>query len=71
MTVGMAACASVEYWEKWGGQFVDMIEQLPTKPDEVVIASLVPLDVPDFIRNVRTTNLFWDSWNDGFSALST
>jgi hypothetical protein len=71
MTVGVAACASVEYWEKWGGQFVDMIEQLPTKPDEIVVASLVPLDVPDFIRNVRTAQLFWDSWNDGFAALST
>jgi hypothetical protein len=71
MTVGVAACASVEYWDKWGGQFVDMIEQLPTKPDEIVVASLVPLDVPDFIRNVRTANLFWDSWNDGFAALST
>lgn len=71
MSVGIAACASVEYWEKWGGQFVDMIEQLDTKPDEVVIASLVPLDVPSFIKNVSTKELFWDSWNDAFAALST
>ena len=71
MSVGIGACASVEYWEKWGGQFVDMIEQLETKPDEVVIASLVPLDVPSFINNVSTQELFWDSWNDAFAALST
>ena len=71
MTIGVATCASVKYWEKWGGQFVDMIEQLPTKPDEIVIASLVPLDVPDFIRNVLTDELYWDSLNDGIASLST
>jgi hypothetical protein len=71
MSIGLGVCSSVEYWAQWGDQFVDMIEQLDTKPDEVVIASLVPLDVPSFIKNVPTKELFWDSANDAFAALST
>lgn len=71
MSVGIAACASVEYWSRWGGQFVDMYQKLERKPEQVVIASLVPLDVPDYFTNVPTQRMFWDSWNDAIAALST
>lgn len=52
--------SSVEYWDKFGGQYIAMIEAMNPQPDEVIVASLVPLDVPAFICNIITKELFWD-----------
>ena len=37
-----------------------MIEAMDPKPDEIIVSSLVPLDVPSWIRNIITKELFWD-----------
>ena len=64
MNVAIIGCASVEYWARWGDQFCASVEAMRTKPAEVIVASLKPLDVPGFVTNIRSTELFWDSWND-------
>ena len=64
MSVAIIGCSSVEYWAKWGEQFCASVEAMRTKPVEVIVASLEPLDVPGFVTNIRSTELFWDSWND-------
>lgn len=64
MSIALIGCSSVEYWGRWGRQFCDSVQAMRTKPNEVIIASLEPLDVPDFVTNIETKELFWDSWND-------
>lgn len=51
---------SIEYWERFGQTYSEMIEAMSPQPDEVIVASLVPLNVPSFIRNIETKELFWD-----------
>ena len=62
--------SSIEYWNKFGGQYVAMIEAMNPQPDEVIIASLVPLNVPPFIRNIITKELFWDGIYEAVQASS-
>lgn len=66
----VACCSSLEYWERWGSQFCSTIEGLHTKPKEVIVASLVPLPVPDYIKNIESKIMFWDTINDGVRAAS-
>jgi len=70
MTFLMTHCCSVEYWEKFGQQYVTMIEAMNPKPDEVILSSLVPLDVPSWIRNIITEELFWDGVNEAVEMSS-
>jgi hypothetical protein len=67
----VACCSSLEYWERWGNQFCSTIEGLQTKPDEVIVASLVPLPVPDYITNIQSEIMYWDSINDGIRHASS
>ena len=70
MTFLMTHCCSVEYWQKFGEQYVTMIEAMNPKPDEVILSSLVPLDVPSWIRNIITEELFWDGVNEAVEMSS-
>jgi hypothetical protein len=70
MTFLMASCSSVEYWEKFGQQYVAMIEAMNPKPDEVILSSLIPLDVPSWISNIITEELFWDGINKAVETSS-
>lgn len=64
MKIALIGCASVEYWAKWGEQFCTSVEAMRTKPAEVIIGSLEPLNVPGFVTNIHSEELFWDAWND-------
>jgi hypothetical protein len=70
MSFLLTHCCSVEYWEKFGGQYVAMLEAMNPQPDEVILSSLVPLDVPPCIRNIITKELFWDGVNEAVEASS-
>jgi hypothetical protein len=70
MTFLMTHCCSVEYWQKFGEQYVTMIEAMNPKPNEVILSSLVPLDVPSWIRNIITKELFWDGVNEAVEMSS-
>ena len=59
---------SIEYWEKFGETFSEMLEVMSPQADEVIIASLIPLPVPSFIRNIQTKELFWDGCYDAAKA---
>jgi hypothetical protein len=71
MSIALVGCSSVEYWQRWGQQFCESIQAMRTKPDEVIIASLEPLNAPDFVTNIETKELFWDSWNDAIRHSTT
>lgn len=62
---------SIEYWERFGQTFSTMLEEMSPRADEVIIASLVPLDVPSFIKNIPTKELFWDGCYDATLASET
>jgi hypothetical protein len=70
MSFLLTHCCSIEYWEKFGKQYVAMIEAMNPQPDEVILSSLVPLPVPSSIRNIITKELFWDGVNEAVEASS-
>lgn len=57
------------YWDQYGKQFVSSVKNLNTPPDEVVVASDVPLVLPDGWRQIPASEpYFFDAWNDVFLA---
>ena len=70
MSFLLTHCCSVEYWQKFGEQYTSMIEAMNPKPDEIILSSLVPLDVPPSVRNIITKELFWDGINEAVELSS-
>lgn len=57
------------YWDKYGDEFVASVKGLNTPPDEVVVATDVPLVLPDGWRQIPASEpYFFDAWNDVFLA---
>lgn len=57
------------YWDKYGDEFVSSVQNLNTAPDEVIVATDVPLVLPDGWRQIPAVEpYFFDAWNDAFLA---
>jgi hypothetical protein len=57
------------YWEKYGDQFISSVLGLNTRPDEIVVGTDVPLQLPNGWRQIPISEpYFFDAWNDAFLA---
>ena len=59
-----------DYWERFGEGFIKNVQGLSPQPDEVIVASSVPIDLPAGFTNVISDVMMWDSFNDAVNASS-
>jgi hypothetical protein len=64
MSIAIIATVWGDYWEKFGSQFVESLENLNTQPDEVFISSPEPLNLPKHWIEVIQPLHKWNCWND-------
>lgn len=51
-TVSLVSIASHVYWARYGVKWLETLEQLDPRPDEVVLVSNASLKLPDYVRLV-------------------
>jgi hypothetical protein len=68
--MGIAICVVVwgNYWERFGAQFIEQMENLNTEPDEIIVSSPVPLKLPKHWVEILEPHKKWDSWNSTISS---
>jgi hypothetical protein len=64
--MSIAVCVTVwgDFWDRFGEQFIEQMEKLNTEPDEVIVSSPVPLNLPKRWVEIVQPDKKWDSWND-------
>jgi hypothetical protein len=68
--MSIAVCVTVwgDFWDRFGGQFVEQMEKLNTEPDEVIVSSPVPLNLPKHWHEIVQPHHKWNNWNDTMFA---
>jgi len=68
--MSIAICVVVwgNYWERFGAQFIEQMENLNTEPDEIIVSSPVPLKLPKHWVEILEPHKKWDSWNSTISS---
>ena len=71
--MSIAVCITVwgDFWDRFGGQFVEQMEKLNTEPDEVIVSSPVPLNLPKHWHEIVQPHHKWNSWNDTMFAANS
>ena len=64
MSIAIISTVWGDYWEKFGSQFVESMSNLNTKPDEILISSPEPLELPEGWVNIVQPLHKWNCWND-------
>ena len=64
MTIAVCVVVWGDFWSRFGGQFIEQMEKLNTEPDEVIVSSPVPLNLPKHWVEILQPHQKWDSWND-------
>ena len=68
--MSIAICTTVwgTFWDRFGAQFIEQMEKLNTEPDEVIVSSPVPLNLPKHWHEIVQPHNKWDCWNDTMFA---
>jgi len=63
--MSIAICVVVwgDFWDRFGGQFIEQIAKLNTQPDEVIFSSPVRLSLPKGWLNIVEPHVKFSSWN--------
>jgi len=71
--MSIAVCVVVwgDFWDRFGGQFIEQIEKLNTEPDEVIVSSPVALNLPKHWHEIVQPHHKWNSWNDTMFAANS
>jgi hypothetical protein len=71
--MSIAVCVTVwgDFWDRFGGQFVEQMEKLNTEPDEVIVSSPVPLNLPKHWHEIVQPHHKWSNWNDTMFAANS
>ena len=64
--MSIAVCVIVwgDFWDRFGEQFIEQMEKLNTEPDEVIVSSPVPLNLPKHWVEIVQPHHKWSNWND-------
>lgn len=68
MTIAICTTVWGDFWQRFGQQFIEQMAKLNTQPDEIIISSPEPLDVPVTWHNIVQPHNKWDCWNDTMFA---
>ena len=68
MTIAICATVWGDFWQRFGQQFIEQMEKLNTEPDEIIISSPVPLNLPKHWHEIVQPHNKWDCWNDTMFA---
>ena len=68
MSVAICLLVWGDYWERFGSMFIDNVSRLNPQPNEVIISSPEPLDLPDHWQNIVEPHHKWNSWNNTMLA---
>ena len=68
--MSIAVCVTVwgDFWDRFGEQFVEQMEKLNTEPDEVIVSSPKPLNLPKHWHEIIQPHHKWNNWNDTMFA---
>jgi len=71
--MSIAVCVTVwgDFWDRFGGQFIEQMEKLNTEPDEVIVSSPVALNLPKHWHEIVQPHHKWNSWNDTMFAANS
>jgi len=71
--MSIAVCVTVwgDFWDRFGGQFVEQMEKLNTEPDEVIVSSPVSLNLPKHWHEIVQPHHKWSNWNDTMFAANS
>ncbi len=71
--MSIAVCVVVwgDFWDRFGGQFVEQMEKLNTEPDEVIVSSPMPLNLPKHWHEIVQPHHKWSNWNDTMFAANS
>jgi hypothetical protein len=71
--MSIAVCVTVwgDFWDRFGGQFIEQMEKLNTEPDEVIVSSPVPLNLPKHWHEIVQPHHKWNNWNDTMFAANS
>ena len=71
--MSIAVCVVVwgDFWDRFGGQFIEQMEKLNTEPDEVIVSSPVALNLPKHWHEIVQPHHKWNSWNDTMFAANS
>ena len=71
--MSIAVCVTVwgDFWDRFGGQFIEQMEKLNTEPDEVIVSSPVALNLPKHWHEIVQPHHKWNNWNDTMFAANS
>ena len=71
--MSIAVCVTVwgDFWDRFGQQFIEQMEKLNTKPDEVIVSSPTALNLPKHWHEIVQPHHKWSNWNDTMFAASS
>jgi len=68
MSIALCVVVWGDFWDRFGGQFIEQIAKLNTQPDEVIISSPERLSLPKGWLNIVEPHVKFDSWNSSMFA---
>ena len=68
--MSIAVCVTVwgDFWDRFGVQFIEQMSKLNTQPDEVIVSSPKPLNLPKHWHEIVQPHHKWSNWNDTMFA---
>ena len=68
--MSIAVCVTVwgDFWDRFGVQFIEQMSKLNTEPDEVIVSSPKPLNLPKDWHEIIQPHHKWSNWNDTMFA---
>ncbi len=68
--MSIAVCVTVwgDFWDRFGVQFIEQMSKLNTEPDEVIVSSPKPLNLPKHWHEIVQPHHKWSNWNDTMFA---
>jgi hypothetical protein len=68
--MSIAVCVTVwgDFWDRFGVQFIEQMSKLNTQPDEVIVSSPKPLNLPKDWHEIVQPHHKWSNWNDTMFA---
>ena len=68
--MSIAVCVTVwgDFWDRFGDQFIEQMSKLNTEPDEVIVSSPKPLNLPKHWHEIVQPHHKWSNWNDTMFA---